>query len=275
MSIRRRAGVSDRTDRIRVRLLLRSAGLRSERIPPSATGKRCDLRALDDGVGGYLIEIKGIHDDEATVSTFRKTMQGGEVFDADRRMGASRSIGDKIDKAMKQVRETAGGRHDDLWLIALVDRGRIWSQTIMNQIIATLYGIRVIAEVCPNGKTRKCLYFSRSAFHKLRLGPDRALTDAIELDGAIILGAEGAGLCVNDYSPQAQRLCNSRLGRFFAEPGLLHTVERIEREGRFLVADCDIDRKDEYAVLQYLAAKYGLTRPVVMESSAWAGAFYA
>lgn len=43
----------------------------------------------------------------------------------------------------------------------------------------------------------------------------------------------------------------------------MHDVAEFERRG-FLVADCDIDRKGEQMVLQFVKQKYSLSNPRLM-----------
>ncbi len=248
----------DEVDLECVEALLTAAGLRAQRVPP-VEAPRCDLAAEDD-TERYLIEVKGIHDEEAVAATLRT----GEIYDKDRDISRSGSVSDKIEEALHQLRETDNGSHSGLWLVVLIERGPSWSGVIMKQVLSTLYGVRTIADLGPQpGVTRKCLYFSHSAFFRHRG----------ELDGAIIMDGTGARLCLNDYSERAHRLHDSRLGCFFVHDQSLYDAARLESEGGYLVADCDTDRNDQQAVLQYLREKYHLKRLTVMHSYGWLGAF--
>jgi hypothetical protein len=243
----RRTEMGDDTADIElISTILEKAGLKVEQVP-RAQGKRCDLRAQNRDER-YLIESKGLHDDRAV----RDELREGRPYAEYTNIAWTSPIADRIDEAIKQLRETADGTADDLRLIALIDRGSAWSGIILKLIFATLYGSRAVY----SGETaHDCLYFSYSAFHKHRG----------ELDGAIFVDRAGWGaLCANDHSAHVQRLCDSTLGRWFAKRKLLHTAERLEREADYLVADCDVDRRHEAAVLGYLASKYHLIRPGLM-----------
>lgn len=251
----------DRTtdaDAERVLALLRAAGLRAAPIP-RAYGRTCDLHA-EDGDQHYLVEVKSVHDDEEVSAELRHSGS----YDGYRAIGRSAALFRRIERAIKQIRDSAGGAHDDLWLVALVAHGPLWTRAIFHQIIATLYGMGTVVDLGPPlGRARKCLYLRESAFHKHRL----------DLDGVVILGDSGVGFCLNDHSQRAQRVRLSRLGRFFSEHNLLHDAARLEREGRFLIVDCETDRSEEHAVLRSLGSKHGFKRPVALRSYAFLGAF--
>ncbi len=245
-------------DRDQVLALLRAAGLRAEPIP-HADGRTCDLRAQDGDVD-YLLEVKGVHDNEEVDATLRDV----GTYNAYREIAPSAGVLRRIEWAVKQIRDTARGAHDALWLVALVARGPLWSSAIFEQILATLYGMGTVADLVPTpGPTRKCLYLRESAFHKHRL----------DLDGVILIANSAVGFCINDHSERAQRMRGSRLGGFFSTHGLLHDAARLEREGGFLIADCETDRTNEHTVLQSLAGKYGFKRPVALRSYAFLDAF--
>jgi hypothetical protein len=249
--------LDDAQDIDEVTSLLAAAGLQVKRVGPEQT-KRCDLRSKDDHER-YLVEVKAIHDDAAIGEALRSS----GVYARDRWISPPGTMSRRIGAAVKQLQETASEGDDELLLVALVGRARFWSNVLVPQIVGALYGARTLVDLTtPPRAVGKCLYFSHSAFSEHRM----------HLDGAIIVDASGAGLCVNDHSHRAQRVRDSRLGHFFSSCGLLHDSAKLEREGHFLVADCDIDRSDEHAVLQYVARKYGIERPVSLRSSVFVGA---
>jgi hypothetical protein len=249
--------MTDSSDLLEVREILEAAGLRVQRVPEADT-KRCDLRARDDREH-YLIEVKALHDDAAIAEELR----AGRVYYRNRWADRRGKFSRRIDAAVRQLRATANDPVNELLLVALIGRARFWSNVFMSQIVGALYGARTLVDLVaprtPPKTVGKCLYFSRSAF----------LEHPAHLDGALIMDDSGAGLCLNDYSDRAQRVRDSRLGQFFSSCGLLHDVVKLERAGGFLVADTDIDRGDEHAVLQYLARKYGLKRPIALRSCAF------
>lgn len=240
----------------RVRALLHSAGLGTKIIPQS-TARTCDLMATD-GTEEYLVEVKGLHDDTETSDELNDC---GE-YSGSREVSTSAALLRRMESAVKQLRDTANGKHESLWVIALVIHGPVWAEIMLNQVLATLYGTGVVADLgSPSSPARKCLYLRQSAFHKLR----------DSLDAVMVLDRNGAGLFVNDHSERSGRMRLSALGSFFSQRKLLHHAARLESEAHHLIADCDCDRAQEVDVLRYLSAKYGLVRPIALRSFAYVG----
>ena len=237
-----RSKMNDANDVSLVRAVLEAAGVRAERVP-TAQAKRCDLWAEDDAEH-YLIEVKGFHDNPAIHKALRET---GES-QSQRRLDYLGTVAGDVSDALTQLRETAQGHAESLWLVALLARTAYGPDVTVKQILGTLYGTRQVMDMdSPTASAVSCLYFSHSAFFR---HPD--------LDGAMVIGPKGSMLCLNDFGRRVDRLRRSPLGRFFAERGALHDAASSERDLHILVADCDADRDDEAKVLQYLEQKYKL-----------------
>jgi hypothetical protein len=239
--------------------LLSAAKITMERVPESLVRgeNRCDLHAHDAGER-YLFEVKALHEESA----MKQVLSTEGVYTAHKPINDSNQITVILDKAVKQLRMTVAGRHDGLRLAVLIGRGSLSNRVMQDRVFSALYGLRTIGEVKVNAVAEKCLYFSHSVFFRHRT----------ELDGAIIMDDSGVGMCLNDFGPRTQRVRESQLGRFFADAKLLHDAAKIERDGHYLIADCDIDRNNEHAVLGYLATKYNLLRPIVIKSYGFVGA---
>lgn len=80
------------------------------------------------------------------------------------------------------------------------------------------------------------------------------------MDGAVIARATSGQLCVNPFSPRADRLRRSPLAVTFGA-GVFDPMAR-EARGDVCVVDGDIDRSDEGAVLRFVQQKYD--RPMLM-----------
>jgi hypothetical protein len=126
-----------------------------------------------------------------------------------------------------------------LWLIAVgADQAGKYEQ-----FRSTLYGLTNV--VGPDNNSRiRCYYLHDSAFFRWRA----------DLDGAVISTLSGAELCINSYSPRAEALARSDLAARFG--GAIVSPSEEERQGQAYVADCDIDQRDQEAILRFLAKKY-------------------
>jgi hypothetical protein len=251
--------MSDVDDIKYVGTLLSAAHITMERVPESTVEgeKRCDLHGHDH-TDDYLLEVKGIHEDEAMAVD----LHNDGIYTANKPITDSTTVSDIIDDAVKQLRMTVASGLDGLRIAVLIIRGSLSNKVIHDRIFSTLYGLSTIAEVkVPMGSTHRCLYFSHSSFFKHREN----------LDAVVIMEGDRAGMCINGFSPRASRARVCRLGHLLAELNLLHDDARLEAAG-FLVADCDLDRNDEGAVMRYLATKYKLTRPTLMHSYGLVGA---
>lgn len=71
--------MKDETDLQLVEGSMKLGSVNPERIPTAQHARRCDFVAWDPGEK-YLVEVKGIHDEEEIQETLRR----GQVFETDR-----------------------------------------------------------------------------------------------------------------------------------------------------------------------------------------------
>ncbi len=235
--------MSDIKDRGRVCDILAAMELTTADVPEADT-KRCDLRAHDGEGEQYLIEVKGFHDNANIGSAMRED----RVHVGERSLVRSNVVEEQVRAAIKQLKATPTAEKA-LWLVVLMSRTTYGSDVTLKQIHGTLYGIRPIIYGDSSGRcvSRDCLYFSHSAFHRHP-----------ELDGAIVIDQESAGLCLNDFGRRVERVRDSVLCRHFAKKGALSDAASLESGRGFFWADCGLDRKDKHAVLEYVKNKYCL-----------------
>jgi hypothetical protein len=230
--------MSDENDLFWVRRVLEDAGLRVQPVAATTT-KRCDLRAQNEAEQ-YLVEVKGFHDDEAIGRALREGKLHQTVVSYEHR----NAVEDGVEEAVKQLRETAGGSDGALRLAALLVRTTDNSNVTRQQILGAIYG--KVSLTFPGAQSlQECLYFAESAFFRYR--------DL--LDAALVIDHCGACLYLNDYGSRLDRMRRSGLGRFLAGHNALYDAERLENEG-MLVADCDVPRRNERALIEYLEKKY-------------------
>jgi len=249
--------MGDEEDRREVRKCLEAAGLRVEDIPEDsvAGSKRCDVFARDASER-YLVEVKGFHDDEM----IKGKLHNAEVYERDSSDTYRGNVTKEIRDAIKQLGSTALHYDDAIWLVALVARSKHDADVMSEQIMGTLYGVAAITDRGPDGVARRrhCLYFSESAFHR---HPD--------LDGAIVLDAQGVGLYLNDYGRRVNRVRESGLARFLAQHSASYDMAELESRADCLVADFDMDRANREAVLDRLKQKYAGRNLSYMDWHRW------
>jgi hypothetical protein len=236
---------------------LTAAGLLVTPVDVDAKVERCDLSAKDT-CEKYLIEVKGINDEDE----IKQTLRSGGMFETDRSHVYRNRVAKEIHKAKNQLKSTANDYDNHLWLVALIARSNYDSHFMSEQILGTLYGVGAITdtEVGAECRRRRCLYFSESAFFK---HPD--------LDGAIVLGPDGIALYMNDHGRRLDRMRQSGLACFLAQHDVVYDKEAMESRSDCLVADFEMDRTDPNAVLERLKQKYSNRELQLVNWHRWEG----
>jgi hypothetical protein len=236
---------------------LKVAGLLVTPVDVDPKAERCDLSA-NDTQEKYLIEVKGINDEDE----IKQTLRNGGMFETDRSHVYRKRVAKEIRKAMSQLQSTASDYDDHLWLVALITRSKYDAPFMSEQILGTLYGVGAISDSEVDGtcRRRRCLYFSESAFYT---HPD--------LDGAIVLCPDGIALYMNDYGHRLDRVRQSGLARFLAQYNVLYDKESMVSRCDCLVADFKMDRRDAHAVLDRLKQKYSSRNLQIVTWHRWEG----
>lgn len=193
----------------------------------------------------YAIEVKEKIDDPAMMAEERAILDQGMIADRHEYWGPKNTVARIVESAARQLRAWPEDQRDFslVWLHAAGED----AESQWEQFWGTLYGTTSIIEL-GRSTMRQCFYFHESAFFRFR--------DV--LDGAIASNRDRAGVWLNTYSPRAEPLRNSELAAAF---GGIFDPREAERDEEAMIADCEIDRRDEAAVKQYLQRKYG-TRPL-------------
>ena len=209
-------------------IFLIDRGFAAELVQRSSS-KTPDLYA-DDGENTYLFELKRRHDSKEpslvrTDPIVRLNILSGLVADATKQL---QSMGSENTIRM-------------LWFLGQPPH----EETFYEQLRMTLYGIRVVVGL-RNGRgiATACYYAGYSDFYRYR--------DV--LDGALL--GTVAAIFINDCSPRADRLKNSRLCRL-AGSAILDPRDIEKSEDIFILRD-SVDRSNEKAVLQYLEKNHGI-----------------
>jgi len=220
--------MNDKTTLEALSAFLVDKGFTTKRIPRSSS--RTPDFFVDDGENSYLLEVKSRHDLKEPLPV---------RVDPIIRMNSLSSI---VTEAVSQLKfRSSENTFGMLWLLGQPPH----QKTIYDQLRMTLYGIRVVVGL-RNGKAIAiaCYYAGHSDFYRYR--------DV--LDGALL--GTVAAVFINDHSPHADRLKNSRLCRL-AESAILDPRD-LEKSGDALVLRDSVDRSDHSAVLQCLEKTYGI-----------------
>jgi hypothetical protein len=211
---------------------------------------------VSDGTCAYLIEIKDKFPDFSKEQQRAEVLEAGGIWTEEQGLGYKNVISGVIKHGAGQL-ASFQGQPADFRLLWLHARDHYESPQAM-QFEATLYGgvdLIDLGETPP--VARPCFFFTYSEFFRLRE----------VLDGAFVASDDRVRFCrirfwLNSFSSRLGKLKSSQLCRAFR--GGLDPIE-LERTGQGYVADCNISRKDQAAVLEYVRAKYKRPRLIPFE----------
>jgi hypothetical protein len=208
----------------------------------------------------YVVEVKTKEDDAQRGQLLAEATDKGELFEEHMPMGRRNRISGIIGSGVRQLAALAT---DDplrlLWFMSFGRRAHVYQ----SQVRGTLLGTTRVLDLQDTSWQRECYFFYHSDFYRWR--------DL--LDGAVIAGATSGQLCINPFSPRADRLRRSALAVAFG-PGVLDPAA-LDAADEICTVDGSVDRTDQGAVLKHLQAKY--SRPMLMNidigyHGVWAGA---
>lgn len=192
----------------------------------------------------FLFEIKSKGDDEEEFARQRNRSAAGEVGVWSEPWAPRNTISKVIREGAQQLAVFPADEYDYslLWLHA---EGR-YPESQFQQFAHTLFGLTRVFSLQDSKFDYECYYFHDSAFFRLRE----------ILDAAIISTQNKAQLCLNTYSPRAEALRESTLVR--ALKGGIHDPDALASQGKAIIADCNINRRDSSGVIRFLQEKYGV-----------------
>ena len=235
----------EKEDLLIVEKVFALARVKCDRVDAPREG-RCDFRATDRFGQRYLVEVKGFWDNE----DIRNNLMLSGVHNASIALDSHAASEAAIRKAVEQQFPGTPTEDDALWIVAILNRAVHGAEAMDHRLFATIYGVRKVIYAGPSGEgeSNDCLYFSHSAFHRHP-----------KLDAVLLFNLNGdVSLHINDFGNRKDVICGSTLGRYFDGCGAMSQARSLETGG-FLFADCDVDRRDEPAVLDYVKRKYGLS----------------
>lgn len=235
--------------------VLAAWGAKAEPLPTS-TKEESDWLAELDGCR-LLIEEKMKFDDPADQVARNAALAAGQIHGTTMPLAHNNRISGIVRKAAGQLSSTGIDVQHDLkilWFTGVDFNG----EAKHYQFMSTLYGSTRIFEL-DRPQMRQCYFFRNSDFFRFRE----------QLDGAVAAFLNGntvtVKLCLNPYSLNWQALRDSPYAKQF-KLGLIDPIAE-EAANEAYIADTDIPRNDEYAVLGYLEQKYGLKKAMNMDMS--------
>lgn len=223
-------------------------GFRAEKLARTAERKTCDLLAVDD-TNRYLIEVKRRRSDESIARTLRKE---GKTELLHHPMGFSAPTEKTMAQAIKQLDaiETPGDPFKLIWFY--IDPQYNDATTLIQQVHDTAFGGANLIRMprLGEGAPVHCYFFHHSVFFKYP-----------QLSAIVIDTGRTFTLLLNPFASRLAEFRTTALFRWFdSDEGGVVDPYVLETAGVALIADCDIDRRDEHGVLTYLKKKYGLPR---------------
>ena len=226
-----------------VREFLERQDFRVQRIATVPGQRRADYYVTDSDKS-YVVEVKGKIGDEAYTENL---LSRGEAF-REEFLGRTNSISQDIREAAKQLVATPA-EPEAFRIVAFVATGDA-PYTQASQIESTLYGTVELLSPSSDGAgavATACFYFTFSEFFNLR-----------SVDAALIFIPDGSKVYVNNFSQRVREFRTTKLYQIHAGQGAVCDPEIIERQGAAFIADCDLDRREEPELIQYINQKYGV-----------------
>jgi hypothetical protein len=221
------------------------------KVTPLATSAKdeADLIAELDGVR-LLVEEKTKFDNPADVQMRDATLARGAVHSSTVPLRHNNRISGIVRKATNQLSSTGADIDHDLRVLWFTGVG-FYAEAKHFQFISTLYGSTQIFEL-DKPQTRECYFFRNSDFYRYGDRLDGAVAAYLSRDTVTVK------LCLNSYSQGWAALRDSPYARNFTL-GLVDPVAE-EEAGEAYIADTDLPRSDERAILRFLEKKYGLEK---------------
>jgi hypothetical protein len=234
-------------------------GFHASRVKETSD-KRPDYTFLDKKGQRYWIEQKSKNLSKAEKACFKAQLKRGEVAESVQIIERTNAISGVIRDASRQLKEVA--EKEDLRIVWMHAEG-IDNTAMTDQIRASLYGLADLVELPdissevsePSLRSFTCFFLTNSDFFLRRAS----------VDGVIISNREGYQLHINPFSSRSGKLRESHL----AEVLPTFYIETYEGKPGLMIADTDIDRRDQFKVLEYLKKKYETSYLSVMKTYAY------
>ena len=240
-----------------VKKVLEVIGLSVSKIQEPGSHKIADLSAIDDYSNQYIIEVKSQSEDD---DYLRELEEQGKVSRNDevlRTNVASRVVCD----AAEQLSQTPASE-GSFNLIAIVpssdDPG-----TQVSEFRATLYGIVPLVQITNDGKAifTDCYYFDYNEYYRLPI-----------VNATMLFSGNTCQLCLNSFAENSTFRKSVLYNYFQMGEGIIDPII-LESSGDAYIADTDMKRLDDHALVDYIVSKYSLSlRPIPFRPKQMRGA---
>jgi hypothetical protein len=196
---------------------------------------------VQDEQNAYLVELKTKSESEEYLQERRDALATGRVYGEHIPVTPRNRLSGIIRKAKSQLRNHLG--EEDIFRIPWLLCTGHTAEARMDQFESTLYGSASIINLDRSGM-RTCYFFHNSDFYRYK----------DTLAGAIVSTPSTARLLLNPYYGRSSAFANSSVFGI-KELNPINPIAE-EKSGLAYIADGDIDRNSEEAVLSHLKTKY-------------------
>ena len=187
------------------------------------------------------VEVKTRTEDadlRAKIELVPAGMMAAVLTDLDKR----NSISADIKHAQSQLSAVAGP--DDFRLLWFRADNRLFVHDALEQIGATLYGIRLVIVGEPGDeRPRACVYASHADFYRFR-----------EIDGTMVEVDRLITLFLNPFSPRRRAFTRSRIAQVLRSS--VFDVDKASQDRVVYVAGGDAPRDNDEELLEHLRSRY-------------------
>lgn len=213
--------------------------------------KTPDFEAIGLEGERYYIELKCKDANPELVEQREEAFDAGNHFLEEADLAPRNRLSGVVGEAVAQLERVPDGEYKIGWFACVGHDASGQAE----QFEATIFGK---ATIWKNDGVYPCHYFHNSEFFRHRNN----------LDAVFISTPKGLRLCLNNHSPNYERLRHASVCEVFGA-GVVDPLADVEA-GKALIVDAPVDRKDSDAVLEYLKEKYdddGLTEFAMQEVS--------
>lgn len=236
--------------------MLKKNGLTAFDIPTVKDKQTPDFEVHGDK-DRYVIELKIKGDDPIEVKKFAEEFATGEIVARENPIGPRNTLDGIIRDGVKQMMVYDPNRemYRILWLHATGHDPELHFRRFQSTLFGTetLFSLRLSHII-------NCYFFHDSAFFRWRE----------QLDGAIISFQNNGQLCINPLSPLSNKLRVSDISAGMAR-GIFDPAKSDGIADGTMIADCETDRSDIAATLQFLQTKYSVEHLQAMPMIQYSG----
>ena len=225
-----------------VKMFFQDHGFTANEIPREKDKQTPDFDVIGKN-DRYTVELKIKSDDPNEIARDNEFLSKGQMVTKSIPIGPRNRLSGIIQKGVDQMTTHDPQRktYQVIWIHTI---GK--NQDLLNtRFRSTLFGLEKLFSI-DISHVITCYYFHNSAFFTWRN----------YLDAALLTTENTVQLCINSLSPRVNDFRGSDLYKSLIK-GLCDPIKYELADG-VMIADCEIDRKEENQILNYLMKKYCL-----------------